>query len=141
MVITLIGSYLFLSGILRVVFRVQEWRREKELCETGLRTTGRIIDRVTYPQVDDLQSSQYRLIAEFADENGDKHHVRSRGHMCGSESRKAIGSSFDIMYRKNHPEKSMFLSDRRSGVSIWTIAGNTISVLFGALLLLSQMLS
>lgn len=95
-------------------------------------------DRVTYPGEDDLQSSQYKLIVKFTDENGHVHYAKSRGHVCGAESRELLGTVFDVVYLPEDPERALFLADRRRHVSPWSVAGYGAVALLGVLFLLVQ---
>ena len=130
-----IGLFLVFSSVMRIVFLILDWKRDQRLFSEGVVVNAVITDRITYPDADDLQSSQYRLIAEYKDERGDKHYVRSRGHMCGAESREMIGRNFDIVYAPDHPEHSIFLADKKAHISYWAIFGNAIGILAGLLLI------
>lgn len=136
-----VGLFLAVSSIARVVFLVLDWKRDCRTFAEGISVDAVITDRITYPNADDLQSSQYRLIAEYKDSSGETHFVRSRGHLCGAESREMIGKEFEVVYSRDNPEQAIFTADRKKHISYWAIAGNSIAFLAGSLLVLAHFLA
>lgn len=115
----LIGIILLIFGAGRLWILIYDWRQDCHLFSKGIRTKARVINRVTYPNEDELQSSQYRLIADFKDGEEHTNHVKSRRHVCGSHSRELMGTEFEIVYLKENPERARFVLDQEKHIT-WT---------------------
>jgi hypothetical protein len=136
-----LGLILFVFGAVRLFILFYEWKRDSRIYREGTTARAVVDDRVTYPSEDDLQSSQYKLIAKFTDENGHEHYAKTRGHVCGAESRELMGTGFDVVYLPEDPERALFLVDRKKHVSIWGAAVYGIITMMGFLYLLGLILS
>lgn len=129
------GIIVAVSGIGRLIILLTDWRHDQRIYRTGTIARAVIVDRITYPDADDLQSSQYRLIARFTDHSGESRFVRSRGHVCGSESRELQGKSTEVFYLPENPEQARFLWDKKDHISYWSLAWSLAAVAAGLILI------
>jgi hypothetical protein len=134
------GIILVFFGSAHLAILFYEWRRDRILFSTGTRTTARITDRVTYPDEDELQSSQYRLIGEFTDSDGYTHFVKSRRHACGSESRELMGTGMEVVYLPDDPDRALFALDEEKHISFWAAGGYSLVTAAGLFLVLLSLL-
>ena len=135
----IVGIILLLFGAGQLFFLVYEWKRDCRLFSSGIRTTARITDRTTYPNEDEIQSSQYRLIGEFTDPDEHTHFVKSRKYACGAESRKMLGSEMEIVFLEENPETARFAQDEEKHISYWGLLGYSLTALAGILVIVSAL--
>lgn len=137
-VMLLVGIIISFFGAGRLLLLIYDWRQDCHLFSEGFRTKARVINRVTYPNEDELQSSQYRLIADFKDGEGYTHHVKSRRHMCGSRSRELMATEFEVVYLKENPERARFALDQKKHISWFGVIIYSLTVAAGILFILSS---
>ena len=129
------GIIVAVSGIGRLFILLTDWKQDQRIFRTGTIARAEIVDRITYPDADDLQSSQYRLIARFTDHSGENRFVRSRGQLCGSESRELQGKTTDIYFLPESPEQARFLWDKKDHISYWSLVWSLAAVITGLILI------
>ncbi|PLW94823.1 MAG: hypothetical protein C0592_01740 [Marinilabiliales bacterium] len=74
----LAGAILFIFGSIWTLISLYDWFQDKKLLRTGARTTGIITEAVTYPDEDDVNTGQYKFIADYKTENNETRYVKSR---------------------------------------------------------------
>ena len=134
----LVGIILSFFGTGRLLLLIYDWRQDCHLFSEGFRTKALVINRVTYPNEDELQSSQYRLIADFIDDEGNTHHVKSRRQMCGSHSRELMATEFEIVYLKENPERARFALDQKKHINWFGVVIYSLVAATGILFILSS---
>jgi len=135
------GIVFLLFGAVHLVILVYEWKQDRHLFGTGTRTTARITDRITYPDDDNLQSSQWKLIGEFRDRDGQIHHAKSRRHVCGSESRELMGTDMEVVYLEDDPVMARFALDEEKHISYWAVLGLALVAAAGLLMVLGSIIN
>jgi hypothetical protein len=136
----IIGIILLVLGIGRLLILAYEWQQDCRLFSDGIRTMARVTDRITYPSEDDLQTSQWKLIAEYTDGRGYTFHAKTRRHLCGSVSRELMGTELEVVYLEENPERVRFALDQEKHISYWSLIGSSVLALVGLLLVLSAVL-
>jgi len=134
----LVGIIFSLFGAVRLLLLIYDWRQDCHLFSEGFWTKARVINRATYPNEDELQSAQYRLIAEFEDGEGNTHHVKSRRHVCGSRSRELMATEFEVVYLIDSPERARFALDQEKHISWLGVIIYSITAAAGILFILSS---
>lgn len=134
----LIGIILLVFGVGRLFVLVYEWRQDCSLFREGVRTIGRVSDRVTYPSEYEPQTSQYRIIADFTDGKGYTNFVKSRKHMCGSRSRDLMGTELEVVYLEENPKRARFAFDQEKHISWCGLIFYSLAAVVGILFILSS---
>ena len=135
------GVLLMVFGAGRIALELYDLRREKRLFREGLIANATVSGRVTYPNDDQLQSSQYRLLGQFRDEDGVLHYVKSVRHASGAHSRELQGRSFKVYYLPEEPDFCRFDFDRRRMPDLLETAIMGILAAVGVLLVLAHFLA
>ncbi|MFW5771314.1 MAG: hypothetical protein ACOCX9_07750 [Spirochaetota bacterium] len=104
-----LGVILIVIGIPETLINLYEWFKDKKLLKTGNRTTGIIVESVTYPQDDTVNTGQYRFIASFTDNNGISAFSKSR--FASRSPATYMNKDVIIVYDKNNPDISRFEVD------------------------------
>jgi len=133
-----LGIIFLVFGAGRLWILIYDWRQDCHLFSEGIRVKARVTDRVTYPNEDELQSSQYRLIADFIDGRGYTKYVKSRRHVCGSRSRELMGSEFEVVYLEENPERARFAFDQEKHISWFGALFYSLITTIGFLFILSS---
>lgn len=105
----LAGSILTFYGFVDGVFDFFDWHRDKKLLLTGIETTGKITDAATYPQIENVNSGQYRFYAEFKSADNTTHFAAS--HFASSSPEKFLNTEVAIIYDPKNPDHSRFKND------------------------------
>jgi len=102
------GLILLVIASVNLVIILYEWRCDRKLVRAGVETTGRITDAATYPEIENVNSGQYRFYAEFM-AGGATYHASSR-FASGSRD-EFLGKEIAILYDPENPGKSRFKND------------------------------
>ncbi|MBN2080112.1 MAG: hypothetical protein JW838_14180 [Spirochaetes bacterium] len=125
-----LGLILLVISAIHLVINLYEWRRDMNLLHTGTETTGIITDAATYPDIENVNSGQYRFYADFT----------VKGVTCCASSRFAsrkksafMNREVAIVYDPENPARSRFKHDisvLRDGVEyiILFIVGLALSI-------------
>jgi hypothetical protein len=105
----LAGSILTFYGFVDGIFDFFDWRRDKKLLLTGTETTGKIKDAATYPDIENVNSGQYRFYAEFKSADNTTHVAAS--HFASSSPEKFLNTEVAIIYDPKNPDHSRFKND------------------------------
>jgi hypothetical protein len=105
----LAGSILAFYGFVDGIFDFFDWHRDKKLLLTGTETTGKITDAATYPQIENVNSNQYRFYAEF--KSADNSHHIAASHFASSSPEKFLNTEVAIIYDPKNPDHSRFKND------------------------------
>jgi hypothetical protein len=135
------GIVFLFFGAVSLFILVYEWKQDCRLFRTGTRTMARITDRITYPDDDNLQSSQWKLIGEFRDRDGRIHHAKSRRHVCGSESRELMGTEMEVVYLEDDPVTARFALDEEKHIGYWAVSAFSLVAIMGILLVLGSIIN
>lgn len=134
----LIGIILLIFGAGRLWILIYDWQQDCHLFSKGIRTKASMIDRITYPNEDELQSSQYRIIADFTDTKGYTNFVKSRRHVCGSRSVELMGTELEVVYLEDNPERARFALDQEKHISWSGVIFYSLAAIAGILFILSS---
>ncbi|MBN2363745.1 DUF3592 domain-containing protein [candidate division WOR-3 bacterium] len=104
-----IGLVLILIGSVHSVFSLWDFNKDKELMRKGRKIVGRVKESVTYPQEDDVNTGQHKLMAEFLDSAGRTQWVKSRFATHSPEL--YINKEVYIVCDPDNPKKARFLVD------------------------------
>ncbi len=104
----ILGVIFVLIGLVQTFISLHEWFRDKMLLRTGSETNGTVIDEVTYPSDDNLQTGQYRYIVRYFVDNS-AYHVSSR---FSGRKHEYLKRYVPIVYDPAFPERSRFKYDR-----------------------------
>ncbi len=63
--IAVIGLIMLVISAIHLAIILYEWRRDMNLLRTGREATGIITDAATYPEIENVNSGQYRFYADF----------------------------------------------------------------------------
>ncbi|HOI74269.1 MAG TPA: DUF3592 domain-containing protein [Syntrophales bacterium] len=107
----LVGVILAFYGFVDGVFNFFDWRRDEKLLRTGIETTGKITDAATYPQIENVNSGQYRFYAEFKAADNTTHVAAS--HFASSSPEKFLNTEVAVIYDPKNPDHSRFKNDIR----------------------------
>ena len=126
------GVILIFFGLIWFFIKLYELNRDKKLLKTGRRTKGIITESVTYPNEDDLNSGQYKFIADFKTEKNETHYVKSR--FASRSPEKYMNTEVTIIYDPDNPDVARFEHDISIKREVYTYIALTI---LGILLLLA----
>ncbi|MCA9609014.1 MAG: DUF3592 domain-containing protein [Myxococcales bacterium] len=134
--------WLLIVGVLGVVFGTPwlvigllERRRERALRARGRRVAGTIVGSVTYPNEDDLQSGQHRLLVEYV-VDGVTYTLKSRLASSGGDGRE--GEAIGVVHDPEDPDRSRLEMDLDAGPPVWR---HLAIVLIGLALVLAALFS
>jgi hypothetical protein len=105
----LIGAILAFYGFVDGIIDFFDWRHDKKLLLTGTETTGKITDAATYPQIENVNSGQYRFYAEFKAADNSTHTAAS--HFASGSPEKFLNTEVAIIYDPKNPDHSRFKND------------------------------
>ncbi len=137
----LVGIIFLVFGAGRLWMLIYNWRQDCHLFSEGISTKACVTNRVTYPNEDELQSSQYRLIADFKNGEGHTYHVKSRRHVCGSRSRELMGTEFEVVYLEKKPERARFMLDQEKNISWVGLILYSLTAVAGILFIMNSILT
>ncbi len=126
----IMGLILIVISSGNLLFILYEWYCDRKLQRRGVETIGRITDAATYPDIENVNTGQYRLYAEF--KVGDAtYHANSR--FAGGSRDEFLGKETVIVYDPDNPEKSRFKNDisvirKEAGYIIVLLAGSGLVV-------------
>ena len=104
----IMGLFLFVIASVNLVIVLYEWHCDRKLVRSGVETKGRITDAATFPDIENVNSGQYRFYAEYS-VNGVAYHSSSR-FVSGSRD-EYLGKEVAILYDPDNPGKSRFKND------------------------------
>ena len=104
----IMGLILLVISSVNLLIIFHEWNCDRRLVRQGIETTGRITDAATFPDIEDINSGQYRFYAEFI-VNGATYHTSSRFVSVSKDE--FLGREVVILYDPDDPEKSRFKND------------------------------
>jgi hypothetical protein len=124
---------LFAISLVNLLFILHEWYCDRRLLRKGIETTGKITDAATYPDIENVNSGQYRFYAEFI-VNDITYHASSR--FVSGLKNGFLGKEVPILYDPDDPEKSRFKNDisimrKEAGFIVMLFAGICL-VIYGA---------
>jgi len=105
----MIGVVLAFYGLIDGLFNFFDWRRDEKLLRTGIETTGKITDAATYPQIENVNSGQYRFYAEFKAADNTTHVAAS--HFASHSPERFLNTEVAILYDPKNPDHSRFKTD------------------------------
>jgi len=104
-----VGSIFFTANIILLVIDIYELHCDIKLLKTGNEIMGIITKVVTYPEYDNLQSGQYRFIAEFKIDNQTYYSI---SRFISTSKEKYMNKEVVIVYDKNNPLNARFKYDK-----------------------------
>lgn len=104
----IMGLILLIIASVNLLVIVHEWYCDRRLVRTGVETKGKITDAATFPDIENVNSGQYRFYAEYT-VNGTIYHASSR-FVSGSKD-EYLGKEIAILHDPENPEKSRFKND------------------------------
>lgn len=127
--IAVIGLIMLVISAIHLVILLYEWRRDMNLLHAGTETAGIITDAATYPDIENVNSGQYRFYADFT-VDGVTYCASSR--FASSRKNAFMNREVAILYDPEDPGRSRFKHDisvLRDGVDyiILFIAGLALS--------------
>ena len=105
----LAGAILFIFGSIWTLISLHDWSQDKKLLRTGKRAIGRISDAVTYPDEDDVNSGQYKLIADFKTEDNETRYAKSR--FTSRSPEEFMKNEVIIVYNPDNRDQARFERD------------------------------
>ncbi len=106
--IAVIGLIMLVISAIHLAIILYEWRRDMNLLRTGRETTGTITDAATYPDIENVNSGQYRFYADFI-VNGVTYCASSR--FASRRKNDFMNREVAIVYDPADPGRSRFKHD------------------------------
>jgi len=128
----LLGIILFVFGAGWFAIRRYEKRQDLRLVKDGLRVTGEVVEVVTHPQEDDMQTGQYKLVVDYV-VGRYTHTVKSRDGSVNWAGE--IGKHYVVLVDPDDPDKARLEMD--AGRGLWSFGYLLVAVL-GALMILAE---
>ncbi len=106
--IAVIGLIMLVISAIHLAIILYEWRRDMNLLRTGRETMGMINDAATYPDIENVNSGQYRFYADFT-VNGVTYYASSR--FASRRKNAFMNREVAIVYDPADPGRSRFKQD------------------------------